>query len=39
MLVMQAQARLATLIRRLGRRPADVIVGRAFSATDSSIAR
>jgi hypothetical protein len=38
MLVMQAQARLATLIRRLGRRPANAIVGQAFSATDSSIA-
>jgi hypothetical protein len=37
--VMRAQARLSTLICRLGRRPANVIIGPAFTATGSSVAK
>jgi hypothetical protein len=39
MCVMQAQARLSTLIHRLGRRSGDAIIGPAFTATDSSVAK
>ena len=39
MSVMRAQARLSTLIHRLGRRSGDAIIGPAFTATDSSVAK
>jgi hypothetical protein len=39
MSVMRAQARLSTLIHRLGRRPANANIGPAFTATGSSVGK
>jgi hypothetical protein len=37
--VLRVQDRLSTVIHRLGRRPANAIIGPAFTATDSSVAK
>ena len=39
MRIVRAQAPLSMLVRRVSRRPADAIIGPAFTATDSSVAK
>ena len=39
MRMVRAQAPLSMLVRRLGRRPANAVIGPAFTATDSSVAK